>query len=393
MPTAVVDLDLLNLPSELRDLGAYEGVLVLIRLAGRPIGQVRLPLRDGRVDRFTLREALFRASGQMPWQAWVDLYLAPLAPPPASLPSATIVICTRNRAADLVHCLTSLQTLPDDGQQILVVDNAPSDTSTRDVVAQFPAVRYVREDRAGLAAARNRALREARSEIVAFTDDDAVVEPDWLRCLLRNFADPLVLGVAGLTMPLELETPAQEWFERFVPFGRGFERRVFDFTNHDPLQPNPVGSGVSLAFRRSVLQAIGPFDEAFGPGTPSKSGADSELLSRILQAGYRLVYDPAALNWHRHRREWPGLLNRMHDYGTGRGSRWTRELLVNHEFGVVLLASRWLVRRLLRYLVEALRAPGTPLPALIGVDLRGLLRGPAAYLAARKAQRIRASRP
>lgn len=388
MPTVVLDLDLLKLPAELRDLTAYDSALVLIRLAGRPVGQAWLPVIDGRLAGVTLREELFRAAGWPPWQAWAEAYVAPIMPPDPPLPSATIAVCTRNRAADLVHCLTSLQQLHADGQEIIVVDNAPSDDSTYQVVRQFPAVRYIREDRVGLAPARNRALREARGEIVAFTDDDATVEPDWLRTLLRNFSDPLVLGVSGLTMPVELETPAQEWFERFVPFGRGFQRRVFDMTNHDPLQPNPVGSGASLAFRRSVLHLVGPFDEAFGPGTPSKSGADTELIGRILQLGYRLVYDPAALNWHRHRRDWAGLVNRMQDYGTGRGSRWTRGLLLQHEVGVIGNAVRWLFRYSLPRFIAALRqGRNTPLARLTGADLRGWWRGPAAYLAARKALR------
>ncbi len=390
MPTVVCDIDLLTLPPELRDLTAYDGALVLIRLGGRPVGQAWLPVTDGRIDGTTLREELFRAAGWPPWQAWTEAYLAPIHPPEPPLPSATIVVCTRNRAADLVDCLTSLQQLPNDGQELIIVDNAPSDDSTYRVVQQFPAVRYVREDRLGLAAARNRALHEAQGEVVAFTDDDATVEPGWLRALLRNFSDPLVLGVSGLTMPVELETPAQEWFERFTPFGRGFQRRVFDMTNHDPLQPNPVGSGASLAFRRSVLHLIGPFDEAFGPGTPSKSGADTELITRILQAGYRLVYDPAALNWHRHRRDWDGLVNRMRDYGTGRGSRWTRGLLLQHEVGVLGVAAAWLLRYSLPRYARALRQGRTsPLATLIGVDMMGWWRGPGAYLAARQAERAK----
>jgi GT2 family glycosyltransferase len=388
LTTVVREIDLLELPCELSDLSAYDSAFVLIRLQGRPVGQAWLPVHNGRIDGTTLREALFRAGGWPPWQAWAEAYLAPIFPPEGPLPSATIAICTRNRAADLVHCLRSLQDLPDDGQELIVVDNAPADDQTRRVVAQFPGVRYIREDRAGLAVARNRALHEARGAIVAFTDDDATVEPGWLRALLRNFSDPLVLGVSGLTMPVELTTPAQEWFERFAPFGRGFERRVFDMTNHDPLQPNSVGSGASLAFRRTVLHLVGPFDEAFGPGTPSKSGADTEYIGRILQLGYRMVYEPAALNWHRHRRDWDDLVRRMHDYGTGRGARWTRNLLLQHEVGVIGNAARWLVRyNLPRYIAALLRGRNAPLAQLISADLRGWWRGPAAYLAARRKMR------
>lgn len=383
MATVVLDLNLLELPTDLSNLHAYDSAFVLIRFGRRPVGQAWLPVRAGRIDGLTLHEELVRAGGWPLWQAWVETYLAPLQPPDPPLPSATIAICTRDRAADLARCLASLQLLPADGQEILVVDSAPSDDSTLRVVQQFPGVRYLREARRGLAKARNSALRAAQGEIVAFTDDDVTVDPGWLRALLHHFADPLVLGVTGLTMPFELETPAQEWFERFAPFGRGFQRRVFDMTNHNPLRPNAVGSGANLALRRAVLHLVGPFDEAFGPGTPSKSGVDTELITRILQAGYRLVYDPSALNWHRHRREWEAMVRRINDYGTGDGAFWTRELLVQREAGVVPLVLTWLARYSLPRYLDALRRQ-SPLATLIGANLRGFWRGPAAYLAARR---------
>src|SRR5215208_5479546 len=115
-------------------------------------------------------------------------------------------------ARRLSRAVSTLQPSPND---ILVVDNNPATARTRDVVASFANVRYVREDRPGLDAARNRALREAVTPIVAFTDDDAVPEPAWLGHLLPSFEDPRVLCTSGLTLALELETPAQEWFERY----------------------------------------------------------------------------------------------------------------------------------------------------------------------------------
>lgn len=135
--------------------------------------------------------------------------------------------------------------LPDRGQELLVVDNNPSSDATRRLVGQHPAIRYVRENRPGLDAARNRALREATHDIIALTDDDAVVEPEWLDGLCQNFADPQVLCVTGLTMPIELETEAQEFFEQHSPFGRGFLRVVFEGQRDNPQRRSlRVASGV-----------------------------------------------------------------------------------------------------------------------------------------------------
>ena len=165
------------------------------------------------------------------WTVWEDVLARWLAeghePLPVAVPRATIAVCTRDRPDDLRRCLEGLMAMPDDGQEVVVVDNAPATEATRELVAAYPRVRYVREDRPGLDCARNRALREAHHEVVAFTDDDSVPDPHWLRALLPNFADPLVLCVTGLTMPLELETEAQEWFEQMSTFNRGFKRRVF----------------------------------------------------------------------------------------------------------------------------------------------------------------------
>jgi hypothetical protein len=156
--------------------------------------------------------------------------------------------------------------LPDRGQELLVVDNHPSTDATLRLVREYPAVRYIREDRPGLDVARNRAMREAMHDIIAFCDDDAVVEPEWLDGLCRNFSDPQVLCVTGLTMPLELETEAQEFFEQHSPFGRGFRRVVFDGQRDNPLVVGKVGAGANMALRRGILDLVGPFDEALDAG-------------------------------------------------------------------------------------------------------------------------------
>ena len=129
---------------------------------------------------------------------------------------------------------------------MLIIDNCPSSNATRDLVARFPRVRYVREDRPGLNIARNRAFREGRGDVIAFTDDDAAPDRGWLRALVRNLDDDLVIAATGLTMPIELETEAQECFERMGGLGRGFKRMVLDATKNDPLKGWHAGAGVNI---------------------------------------------------------------------------------------------------------------------------------------------------
>src|SRR5206468_10948801 len=112
----------------------------------------------------------------------------------------------------------------------------------------------------------------------------------WLRALVRNFDDPLVYCVTGLTMPLQLEAEAQEWHERYTTFVRGFRRRVFDGATFNPTAGGQAGSGVNMALRRRVLQELGPFDEALDARTRTQSGGDGEMFSRILSSGYRMVF-------------------------------------------------------------------------------------------------------
>jgi GT2 family glycosyltransferase len=187
--------------------------------------------------------------------------------------------------------------------EVLVIDSASRTDATRQVVAEFPSVRYVRLDRPGLNVARNAAMQRAAGEIVVFIDDDAIPDPRWLAEHLAAFRQPLTMASMGLTLPLELESEAQEQFEAFSPFSRGFTPRTFDLRNTLPPTAGKAGAGVNMALRRCVYELVGPFDEALDAGTPTQSGGESELLARLIAYGYRVVYTPSALNWHRHRRE------------------------------------------------------------------------------------------
>jgi glycosyltransferase involved in cell wall biosynthesis len=392
MPTAVLDLEFAHLPREITGLERYHEAYILIRLQGVPITRITVPVLEGRIDGVELRSAAIQAGGWQLWETWLHQSLEwdqiLLAHNP--VPLSTIAICTRDRPHDARRCLEALSRLEEDGQELLVIDNCPSTDDTRRVVETFPRVRYVREDIPGLNVARNRALKEAAHDIVVFTDDDAAPDRGWLRALVRNFNDPLVYCVTGLTLPMELETEAQEWHERYSTFSRGFKRRSFERASINPMAAGQIGAGVNMAMRKSAMALVGPFDEALDAGTRTRSGGDSEMFSRLLAAGCRIVYEPRAVSWHRHRRSWTELRKMIHGYGVGVYAAWTRSFLVEHEWSMFRLASRWFFETQLPNLFRSAFWRSSPVHFDLGLlELRGCLAGPWHYLASRAAVRKR----
>ena len=386
MPTRDLDLNLEQFPPELPDMTGYQAALLLYRWGNVPVGQVQLPVVNGRISIPELQAAIFKPENLPLWQSMARDLHGWDGRNHSALPQVTVAVCTRDRPEDMRRCLDAFMQLPDDGQEYLVIDNCPSSDATEQIVKSYgERVRYVRENRPGLNIARNRALAEAQHEIIAFNDDDAVPDPGWLRALRSNFADPEVLCVTGLTMPLELETAAQELFEQYSPFGRGFKRLVYQGSPEMALAAGRVGAGANMALRRAVVALVGGFDEALDAGTLTRSGGDTEMFARILLHGYQIIYDPMALSWHRHRRTWEALQHTAYGYGVGIFAFWT-SLLLRERFLGVLTAAWWygwhyqlpqLGRALLR------RPNSLPL-ALAWAELRGCLVGVPNYLLARR---------
>ncbi|GAA3084182.1 hypothetical protein GCM10010520_33670 [Rhizobium viscosum] len=232
----------------------------------------------------------------------------------------SLLICTKDRPDELARCLASIprQSLPP--VEVIVVDNASAGDATRRVVEAAGAT-YVREDRVGLDYARNAAVRAARTEFVAFTDDDVVLHERWLENLMKAFDRPEIGCVTGLVLPGELSTPAQLIFETHWGFGRGYKRLDFgpDFYRQSAPYGAPawlIGAGASQAFRRQVFDDIGLFDVRLDMGAAGCSG-DSEFWNRLLHHGSTCRYEPTAVSWHFHRKEMKGLAKQIRQYMSG----------------------------------------------------------------------------
>lgn len=391
VPTAVARLDVDEGVDTVGNLGGHVMVDVLITSHGQPLGRVRVPVHGDRCPGHVLvehvrddlgpqllRQRLVTVLEQPHAERRLDiesLARVPVVPTDDSRPllSMTVAVCTRDRAELVADCLEALERMrhPVD---VLVVDNAPTSTATADLVARrFPSVGHVVEPRAGLDHARNRAIAETTTDVLAFTDDDVEVDPNWSAVVVRAFeAHPELAALTGLVVPAELETPSQEVFERLGSFGTKFVRRWETRATSsgrrrvdawdDILAAGQFGAGANMAYRRSEFDRIGGFDPALGAGTPAGGGDDLEMFHRVLAADGVLRYEPAAIVRHRHRRTMPELREQMTANGAlwsmmasaraGRRARTRQVVRVMHWY-----ARRWWAGRILRAAIIPERVP------------------------------------
>jgi glycosyltransferase involved in cell wall biosynthesis len=398
----------------------YRAAQVLVRLHGEPLGFAIADLRDGTVEPTALAELIW-AQLETPIRAHLeedDLAVpagidasglsAPDVPPCRQreaeflheAPFVSVVIPTKNRPESAARTVNGIfaSGYPRSRLEVILVDNASGDDATFEpgaVKAPPDAqLRVLHESKPGGSNARNRGLAEASGEIVVCADDDVDVDESWLARMVQPIAaDERVSGVAGLTAPRELETPSQLWFEGFGGFMRGFERRVYDIAEPPPDKPlfpftiGDLGSGQNMAFRRRVLLELGGFDPALGTATATLGGEDLDAMFRVLLAGHRVVYEPAAIVRHEHQREYEQFQRRVWGYGVGLTSCLTKSMIEN---------PRLLGPKLLRLLPAGIGYALSPRsakneskqddypPELTRLELRGMAYGPLAYLRSRR---------
>jgi len=310
-------------------------------------------------------------------------------------PFISVVVCTRDRAAVIDACLECLARQDYPRFEVVVVENVPAGDAVRKLVeARADGVvpfRYVAEKRPGLSWARNSGVAASAADLIAFLDDDD--EPDglWLAGVARGFARGSDIAcVTGMTLASRLETRAQELFEELGGHstGRGFTPAIFSRQGpQSPLFPlPPFGAGANMAFRREALERIGGFDVALGAGTPTVAAEDTLAFTLVLLAGYRIAYEPSALMRHTHRRDMDGLRRQLRGYSIGLSAYYAA--LLRHRPGTLPCLLR-LLPAAVRYLRTG-RQPATvsaDLPGGVGgLQLKGMLKGPAAYIGSARTQ-------
>ncbi|MEO1095009.1 MAG: glycosyltransferase [Cyanobacteria bacterium J06638_28] len=399
-------------------LDRYEFLQALVQLQGKPLGYLRLPLENGCCAPDTIQAVIFKTFS---WQLVRRLTTGALAtaqaaedfsiqkivqasPPPASPPIhplVTVAVCTRDRTADLERCLDALMQLDYSNLEIVIVDNAPSDDATQTLVSRYPQVRYVQELRPGLSWARNRALIESQGELIAYTDDDVLVDAGWVTALVRSFYEhPEAAAVTGLVAPYELEDESQILFEQQGGFGKGFDTQVFSTSENQPvpwylLGTGQCGTGANMAFRRQALLQLGGFNPALGAGTATRGCEDLEMFLQVIKSGQALVYEPAVLVWHRHRQSYAAVRSQLASDGVGLYAYFLHGWLnfPEERWSFLFLALWWLWEGNIRRLWISLKYPNRFPRDLIWAELWGCFRGIPAYFKARQQARQLATAP
>ncbi|UNK70147.1 glycosyltransferase family 2 protein [Microbacterium sp. H1-D42] len=267
--------------------------------------------------------------------------------------SAVVVVATYRRPDHVRKCLEHIAGQATRAARVVVVDASPDDL-TRAVVEGFPEVEYRRNDLGvgTLAASRAIGVQGTTEEIIAFIDDDAYAEPQWLAEILAAYDDPTVGAVGGRA---DNDRPGEE-LEGWDSIGRF--RRDGTLTGNFGADPGRIVEtdhmlGANMTVRAEALRSIGGIRD-FYPGTCLRE--DSDLALRVKVAGYRVVFAPRA-----------SVLHVAGEYAKGKrfDLRYRFYGARNH---ILLLTTvlGWRSPRLPRYLAQVLRTAGRE--ALSGVN-------------------------
>lgn len=322
----------------------------------------------------------------------------------------TVVVCTIGRDERLPLTVGSLLEQSYAPLELVVVDNDPGSGRVPDLLRGLDGVRIVPETRRGLSWARNAGLAAARGRVVAFTDDDAVADRDWVRHLVRPFTeDARVRCTTGLVLPAELSTPSQLLFEQYGAFDKGFRSTVWQLGDRPssvtgaidgvrdglfPFSPGIFGSGNNMAFDREWFVEHGAFDTLLGAGSTVRSGEDVDAFLTVLLRGEVLVYVPSAVIRHFGRSDLAGLRTQVYGYGIGMAGTITKHLVGDWRVGRrVLVRLPAGLARLLdpRSGKNAAKKEDYP-RSLTLTEYAGYLLGPLVYLTARARQRVQRPR-
>jgi glycosyltransferase involved in cell wall biosynthesis len=245
-------------------------------------------------------------------------------------PAVSVVVCSLNGARTIDRCLAALaaQTI-DEPFEVIVVDDGSTDATAE--VAERRGVHLIRHaTNQGLAAARNTGVSAARAPIVAFTDDDCVPSPTWLKELLKAYDDPAVVACGGAVVPVRRDGLVLRYLEASNPLApleqdlatsSGAIYRLALYLRRNLRSSAPEGSrpvyaaaGANLSARRKAIHEIGRFNEAI-----RFAGEDEDLCRRLAQAfpEHHLWFTPDAVVAHDFDPRLADTLRRSRAYGRG----------------------------------------------------------------------------
>ncbi|WP_214406160.1 glycosyltransferase family 2 protein [Pseudonocardia lacus] len=370
---------------------------LLVTAGGTPVGLATVELTGGAATADEVRAAV---------EAQVGRDREVLVPPTSDEP-ITVVIATRNRAESVRRCVRAVLAGDHPDVTVIVIDNDPDDDSTERVVAEFgeagtgghgrAEVRYVRERRRGASVGRNRGLQEARTRIVAFTDDDTEPDVHWASRIAGAFASDSDLAcLSGPVVAARLDTEQEQASEFGLVWNKGFQGRRFRLSEPPPgsaifpFSPGLYGIGANFAVRADAARKVGGMDEALGPGSPALGGEDGEFMVRLVLARHAVAYVPGVLVWHHHRSSPDELRKQVRGYAMGLGAFLTK-IALDRRAGFMALQRLPAAVNQLRHINERESDAGVGESAgaasTSAERLRWMLSGGTAYVRGRRAAR------
>jgi glycosyltransferase involved in cell wall biosynthesis len=221
-------------------------------------------------------------------------------PLPPRAPMVSVVICAYNAERTIRLCLESLTRLKYSNYEVVIVDDGSRDR-TAEIAMEFPQFRLIRQRNKGLSVARNVGLHAANGEIIAYTDSDCAVDPDWLTLMVHAMTEGGLDGCGGPNYA----PPADGRVEACVAASPGAPCEVLLAAGHAEHL-----AGCNMVFSKAALIAVDGFDAQF-----TAAGDDVDICWRLLEAGYRLGYSPAAMVWHFRRNTIEAYYGQQRGYG------------------------------------------------------------------------------
>jgi GT2 family glycosyltransferase len=254
---------------------------------------------------------------------------------PTSLPATSLIIPSCNRPDLLLKAVESILQGDELPTELIIIDqsNTLHPTLSTRITDRACEIRYLWTKSVGASRARNAGIAAAQHDILVFVDDDVMVTPAWFgsltRALLKAGAKDVV---TGQVRPAEAEMP-----DGFAPSTKVSESPA--------VYVGRVGTDVlytnNMAILRSTIDDVGDFDIRLGPGAPFSNAEDNDLGFRLLEAGYRIVYVPEAVVYHRAWRSKRDYLPLRWSYGRGQGAYYAKHLS---------LRDHYMLRRMVRHI-------------------------------------------
>ncbi|MCP9931009.1 glycosyltransferase [Cyanobium sp. AMD-g] len=227
-------------------------------------------------------------------------YQQPLPPLPAECPKVSVVVCAYNADRTIDTCLAALETVNYPNYEVIVVNDGSND-GTLDICRKYPYIRLICQENKGLSVARNVGLEAATGEIVAYTDADCDVDPDWITYLVHGFRITGEVAVGGPNLP----PPENSLVPSAVAVSPGGPTHVLI----DDLEAEHI-AGCNMAFKADVLRELGGFDAQY-----RAAGDDVDICWRLQDAGHSIGFSPAAQVWHFRRNTVKDYFNQQRGYG------------------------------------------------------------------------------